>query len=127
MRRFFSSVLVLGLALFGPSPVSVCALASSLLTECASPETQSQCAQMEMGMKSSPGVTAGTASCCAISKAPSPEAKSAPSTPLLQQGSASITVLVATLAVNHGNDHFVDVLQDASPPTTQSLLCTFLI
>ena len=127
MKRSLICIVALGLAIAGPNPVSLCAVASSLATDCASAKTQPQCDQMEMGTKTSLTVTAGTASCCAISQAPMPEAKSAHSTPAPQQGPKSITVLATAEAMNHGNDRIVDVPQDASPPPPQSLLCTFLI
>ena len=125
MKRVAICVLVLGLALLGPSPVSLCVLASSLVTDCASAETQSQCDQMDMGTHSSPALAASTVSCCAVSQAPVPETKSAPSIPALEQGPATISAL-AVKVVNFERGHLVDVRR-ASPPPLQSLLCTFLI
>ena len=126
VNRLLICVLVLGLILLGPTPASLCALASSLVSECASPETQTQCDQMDMGTPTSPVLTAHTASCCTMSHPPLPETKSAPSGVASQQEPTSISLL-AIEVVNSEHDPFVDIQQDCSPPPLQSLLCIFLI
>src|SRR3974377_1234811 len=126
MRRSLICIVALGVAIAGSSPVSLCAIASALATDCASAQTQSQCDRMDMGAPSAPALTARTAACCSITGAPLPEAKSPPSSPAPQQGVASILIL-AVEVVQSGHGHLVDVRQDSPPPPLQPLLCTFLI
>jgi hypothetical protein len=125
VRRSLIFALALSLAGLGPVPLSACALLSSKLAECATPKTQSQCAQMNMDESGTQLVAASDPSCCLISKAPIPQL----------QYKASDLFLAAPIAVLDptGDTPRIQLLppvlmvQDLSPPSVQSLLCIFLI
>jgi len=121
--------LIFGLALslvgLGPVPLSACALLNSKLAECATPKTQSQCDQMKMDETRTRLVAASVASCCALSKAPTPE---------LQPKASDLSLAASIAVLNPTGDTLrvqrllpVLVVQDLSPPSFQSLLCIFLI
>ena len=126
MKLFLTYALVLALLISAPSPVSLCALASSSASECASPQTQSECDRMDMGTECAPVVTAPAASCCAASQAPLPEAKNELSVPAGESDLATVTVPVAE-ALRFEIKNLSDVPKDVPPPPLQPLLCTFLI
>jgi len=115
----------MGLALLGPSPVSLCAMASPLFADCAPTGTQPHCADMDMGEQSSTTLALPTAPCCVSSQAPLPEAKNDAPKPAARQVVVTASVLnVETL--NPDNGPVSDSQQDPSPPPLQSLLCIFL-
>lgn len=125
MRR----ILIFGLALsvvgLGPMPLSACALFSSKLAECATPKAQSQCDQMNMDESGTQLVAASDTSCCVVSKAPIPQLQ-------YKATDLSLARVIAVLdlaGVTPRVQRLAPVLigQNLSPPTLQSLLCTFLI
>jgi hypothetical protein len=128
MRRILSMLVALGLAGLGPLPVSACALVSSQPSECASPQTKTDCEQMGMEQAEKPPVRVSNASksCCTLSQAPLPEVQT-------WAGSfavAATPALASNLIVSEQSLENVwpsNVEQDLSPPPLQSLLCTFLI
>src|SRR5947209_20330459 len=73
MRRSLIFGLALSLVGLGTGPLSACALLTSKLAECATPQTRSQCDQMNMDESGTQLVTAPDTSCCFVSKAPIPE------------------------------------------------------
>jgi hypothetical protein len=106
-------------------PLSACALLSSKSAECATPQTQSQCDKMSMYESGAQVVKAADTSCCFLSGAPIPQS----------QHKAS---QLSTKVVSAGLDRTIDspciraacpvpVAQSPSPPSFQSLHCTFLI
>jgi hypothetical protein len=125
VRRSLIFTLALSLVGLGPVPLSACALLSSKLAECATPKTQSRCDQMNMDESGTQLVTALDTSCCSISKAPIPQL----------QYKASDLSLAAPIAVldSTGDTPRIQrlppavIVHDLSPPSLQSLLCTFLI
>jgi hypothetical protein len=125
VRRSLILALALTLVGLGPVPLSACALLSSKLDECATPKTQSQCDQMNMDESGIQLIAASDTSCCFISKAPIPQ---------LQYKACDLS-LAAPIAVLDptGDTPRIQLLppvlmvQDPSPPSLQSLLCTFLI
>lgn len=126
MKRLFICVLVIGLIIVGPSPLSICALLSSAVSDCVSPETRSQCDKMDMGDHPTPTVTSLSNYCCAISQAPLPESKT--------QVSKTTVKLELVLALTSATDvekservRTRNLFQELSPPPLRSLLCTFLI
>ena len=126
MKRLVSSVIVLGLILVGPRPVSLCSLASSLAADCESMDKPSPCDQMDMPTHQSETRKASTTNCCALSQAPLPERKNELSAPESEQQ----LVPVATLPKEVFHPYaatVTDVLRDPSPPPSPSLLCTFLL
>jgi hypothetical protein len=125
MRRSFIFALALSLAGLGAIPLSECAFLSSKLAECATPQTQFQCDNMNMIKSDAPILKASERSCCILSGAPIP------------QSQHKTFELSAELA-NVGLDRPIDpprtqplppfsVVQNPSPPSFQSLHCTFLI
>ena len=126
VKRLLISALVLGLTILAPGPTSLCALASSFVTECASPDTQTQCDQMDMGAPSGPVLAAQTASCCSMTQAPLPQARHELSSPAPEPASASLAPLSAETVILK-NQTLVEVPKELSPPPLQPVLCTFLI
>ncbi len=125
MRRLLIFALALTLAGLGPVPLSACALFHSPFTECATPQTQSQCDHMNMEESGIRLSAASAASCCDLSKAPVSQAKH-------EKFSVSLAVRAAVVYSTYDvpavhRMPFVSVAKDISPPPTQSLLCTFLI
>lgn len=106
-------------------PLSACALLTSKLAECATPKTESRCDQMNMAESGIQLVTASDTTCCIVSRAPIPQ---------LQPKASGIS-LAAPIAVLDRTGETpriqqlppVLIAQDVSPPSVQSLLCTFLI
>lgn len=125
MRR----VLILGLALTviaaGLMPLSACALLSSRMAECAKATTQSPCDQMHPHSTGAQLSSRSAKSCCVTSQAPLPELQFK----TVAVGPAVTTVVSQnTLAVPSTTPHsLLLVLENPSPPSVQSLLCTFLI
>ena len=106
-------------------PLSACALVSSKMAECATPKTESRCDQMNMGECGIQLVAASETSCCVISKAPIPQ---------LQPKESGISLAAPFAVLDRTGDTLriqqlppVLIAQDVSPPSVQSLLCTFLI
>jgi len=125
MKRLLIFVLALSLAGLGSVPLSACALFNSPLTECATPQTQSQCDHMNMEESGIRLSAASAASCCDLSKAPVQQAK---------HEKFSMPLAARVVIVNSTHDvpavhrmPFVSLAKDISPPSAQSLLCTFLI
>ena len=125
MRR----VLILGLALSliaaGLVPLSACALFSSQLGECKQAMIESPCDQM--GSHNGETQVSGSSdkSCCVISQAPAPELqyKAAEAGPAATVTVSQIMLMVPSL----GPSPTFPIVEDSSPPSVQSLFCTFLI
>jgi hypothetical protein len=127
MRR----LLILGIALMvfvaGLVPLSACAMLSPGAAECAQAMTQSPCHQMHPNAGGAQ-LSGGTdRSCCAISQAPLPE---------MQYKTAEVSLAATTVAVTANmlavppirpSSTLLGVVEKPSPPSFQSLLCTFLI
>jgi hypothetical protein len=125
VRRSLIFALALSLVGLGPVPLSACALLSSKLAECATPKTQSRCDQMNMDESGKQLIAASDTSCCFISKAPIPQ---------LQYKASDLSLAAPIAVLDPTGDapriqFLLPVLtvQDLSPPSLQSLLCTFLI
>lgn len=128
MRKLLSLLVALGLAGLGSLPVSACALVHSQASECATPETKTDCERMGMDQPEMPPVTVSNTgkACCAISEAPLPEAQT-------WAGSFAVAALptltcgVVDAVQPFESSWFSNIARDSSPPRLQSLLCTFLI
>src|SRR5215510_6022597 len=126
MKRLLLMALTVSLVGLGSSPQSICALLSSKVAECATPQTEARCDRMDMentGIKVS---AAPDASCCALSQAPIPASQQNPS----QVSSVSVPAFVSksawmSLALRPKSASIAAA--DVSPPLLQSFLCTFLI
>lgn len=126
MRR----LLILGIALMvfvsGLVPLSACALLSSGGAECAQAMSQSPCHQMHAHKEGAQLSGASDKSCCAISQAPLPE---------MQYKAAEVSLAATTIAATintlvvtpSSSSTMLSVVGNPSPPSFQSLLCTFLI
>jgi len=125
MRR----VLILGLALSviaaGLVPLSACALFSSKMAECAEGTAPSPCDQMRSHSSEAQSFKDANKSCCGISQAPLPELQFK----AMVVGPAITTeVSQQTLAVPKAAPYNpLLFIANPSPPSSQSLLCTFLI
>ncbi len=125
MRR----VLILGLALSvfaaGLVPLSACALLSSKMGECAEARTQSPCDQMHPKSAGTQFFRGFDKSCCTTSQAPLAELEFK----AIVVGPA-ITIAVAQdipAAPSTKQYSPLQFIENSSPPSSQSLLCTFLI
>lgn len=81
-----------------------------------------------MGHTEKPPLTVSAASktCCVVSKAPTPEAKTwAGSFAVAAAPAFTSIVVVATQSIESAWSPQIE--QDSSPPALQALLCTFLI
>jgi hypothetical protein len=106
-------------------PLSACALLASKLAECATPKTESRCDQMNMAESVTQLVAASDTSCCIVSKAPVPQLQ-------YKASNLSLAAPLAVLDLTGDTPRIqrllpVLIAQDVSPPSVQSLLCTFLI
>jgi hypothetical protein len=122
-------MLILGLSLSvfaaGLVPLSPCAMLSSKMAECAEATTQSLCNQMHPQSVGTQTFKGSDKSCCVTSQAPLPE---------LQFNSievgpvVTISVSQSTLAIPSARpSSTLSFFEYSSPPSFQSLLCTFLI
>lgn len=127
MRRILSSLIALGLAGFGSVPVSACALVHSRASECASPQTKTECGHMGMGQAEKPPVSVShsSKSCCAISEA-QPQAQTWAESFAVAAPPALASPVVAAPAPLESTLS-IDISWDSSPPPLQLLLCTFRI
>lgn len=126
MRRLLIFALALSLPGLGPLPLSACAVFTSKVVECATPQTQSQCDEMNMDDGNAKVAAAPDGSCCSVSNAPAPAT--------LQKASrisvpAASIVLLGTVSNIPGaiEQREVEIEQAPSPPPLQPFLCTFLI
>jgi hypothetical protein len=125
MRR----VLILGLALSvfaaGLMPLSACALLSSRMAECAEAKAQSPCDEMHPHSAGTQISKGSDKSCCVISRAPFPELQFKG----IEVGPAvAIPMPQLALPLPSAKPYSIfPVVEDSSPPSFQSLLCTFLI
>jgi hypothetical protein len=126
MRRLSILGLALILIVTGLTPLSACALFTSKPAECAQPAVHSHCDQMPFDDAATRSFTSSGKSCCVVSQAPMPELQykaaetAAAVTPIVT------TVLHAIASVRPTGSLRVSV-EEPSPPSLQSLLCTLLI
>jgi hypothetical protein len=125
VRRSLIFALAVSLVGLSPVPLSACALLTSKLAECATPKTQPRCDQMNMNEIGTQLVAASDTSCCVVSNAPVPQLQYKASNLSLAAPVAVLDVTGDTPRIQHLP--LVLIVQDVSPPSVQSLLCTFLI
>lgn len=125
MRR----ILILGLALSvfdaGLVPLSACTLLSSKMEECAAATTQSRCDQMHPHSAGIQTFKGSDKSCCVASQAPLPELQfnGTEVGPLVTIAVSAHTLAIPSARLSRTPAFF----KCSSPPSFQSLLCTFLI
>lgn len=125
LRRILTAALALSLIGLGPVPLSACALFSSKLGECATPQTESQCNKMNTE-ESGPHFGAAQGQSCCFARAPFPLTQHEAS--VLSDLSGPPAILGLEAAARPSRDaRPAPSNQDLSPPRIQSLLCTFLI
>ncbi len=126
MRRFAIFGLALSLIAAGLAPLSVCALFTSKLAECAEPAVQSHCDQMPSGDAATQSFNSSDKSCCVVSQAPLPELQYK-----VAEAAPAITFdVTANLPAGTGirpASTLLSTVEEPSPPSLQSLLCTLLI
>src|SRR5271157_1748947 len=121
--------LILGLALSiiaaGLMPLSVCASLSSKMVECAEPKAQSPCDQMHHPSTGTQLTRSSDKSCCVASQAPLPELqfKGVEAGPVVIVAATQNKLVVPSTRPYNT----LLVVEYPSPPSFQSLLCTFLI
>jgi hypothetical protein len=130
VRRAIISAIVLSMAVLAPTPVSVCALFSFQIAKCETAKTQCDEMDMERNVQDdasylSPSCHLGVA-CCIVSQTPRPEAQYKSNETLVPIARVSVNAEANTLFIPKESIP-VFQWQDLSPPSFQSLLCTFLI
>jgi hypothetical protein len=125
MRRLSIIGLALILIAAGLAPLSACAMLSSGVAECPQATSQSPCDHMHHHNGGIQLSSSSDKSCCVSSQAPLPELQ-------FKGGEvgAAVTITVAqnTLAIPSTRPSSTpQVVENPSPPSFQSLLCTFLI
>src|SRR5215467_3216145 len=126
MRRSLILALALSMAGLGSVPLSACAIFSSKMAECATPQTKSRCDQMKMDDSIPKVVPAPDASCCSLSNASVPATRQKAS----ELSLAAVPVVVLGIEWNlprTREQRPTRIEQALSPPPLQSFLCTFLI
>ena len=125
MRRVFILGLALSVFAAGLMPLSACALLTSRGAECAEPTAPSPCDQMYSRNAETQVSKSSGKSCCFASQAPLPELqlKGIEVTPALAT-TVSQNTLAMPIATGYST---IPVVEHPSPPSLQSLLCTFLI
>lgn len=125
MRRVLTFGLAFSVFAAGLMPLSACALLSSRTGECAEATTPSPCDQMYAPSAGTQLSRGSDKSCCVTSQAPLPELQFKG----IEVGPAvTIAVSQETLTIPSVKPHSrLLVVENPSPPSFQSLLCTFLI
>jgi len=125
MRRALIFGLAVSVFVAGLVPCSACALFSSTMAECAEAKTQSPCHEMHHHSARTQLCKGSDKSCCVTSRAPLPE---------LQSNAVHVGPAVTVAEVRNSlevpsarPETVFFVGESASPPSFQSLLCTFLI
>jgi hypothetical protein len=126
MRRLLIFGLGLGLIVTGLTPLSACALFAARPTECAQPATRSHCDQRPADDAATQSFTSPDRSCCVVSQAPLPELRFK-----VVEAAVAVTPVVTAIArtvsgVSPASALHV-IVEESSPPSLQSLLCTLLI
>jgi hypothetical protein len=125
MRRVLILGLVLSIVATGLVPLSTCALISARVAECAQLSDPSPCDHMDSKSGETQISRSADQSCCVISQAPLPEfqfneVQVGPAVTIAEiQNALQVPIARAETA-------FV-VVENSSPSSFQSLLCTFLI
>jgi len=127
MRRLFILGLALSVFTAGLAPLSVCAMLSSGVGECAQAMTQSPCHHMQPHDERAQLSGASDKSCCAISQAPVPEMQYKAAEVSLATTTVAVTVIVLAVPPIRATSALQVVIEAPSPPSLQSLFCTFLI
>lgn len=128
IRRIVALMVALGVAGLGPLQASACTMLHGRPSECATATTKTDCERMGMNRteKSSLTVSSPTKSCCAISQAPLPEARTwAGSFAVAAPHALDSNVVAAVPSLERKWSSGIG--GDFSPPPLQPVLCTFLI
>lgn len=125
VRRLLIITLVFTLLGLGRVPLSACALLTSQLGECSTPKTEARCSRMNMDEARTRPVAASDSACCVVSKAPVSRLQRSRPYPI-PAGPVAVTGLTRDVSLAQGSPQVI-VAQAPSPPSLQSLFCTFLI
>jgi len=127
MRRLFILGVALSVFTAGLVPLSVCAMLSSGAAECAQVTTQSPCDHMQSHKGGAQLSSGSNNSCCAISQAPLPEMQYKAAEVNLVATTVTVTVNLLAVLPARPSSALLVVVENPSPPSLQSLFCTFLI
>src|ERR1700739_1791007 len=125
MRRVLSFGLAFSVFTVGLAPLSACGLLSSRVAECAGGNTQSSCDRVHAHSAGTQFARGSDKSCCVTPQAPLPELQFKGT----EVGPAvTIAAPQNTLAIPSARPYSTRFpVENPSPPSFQSLLCTFLI
>ena len=126
MRRLLSFGVILSLLGLGPAPLSLCAQATSKLTECTDANSASQCERMGGSTENDLLNRAPDASCCYLGNPPIPQSQYK-STDLSSSAKPADFLEALRILPQLEEGPSTRIVQDLSPPPLQSFLCTFLI
>lgn len=127
MRRLFILGLALSVFSAGMVPLSVCVMLSSGASECAQAMTQSPCGHMQQHDERAQLSSGSDKSCCAVSPAPLPEMQYKAAEVSLAAATVVATVNALAVPPIRSSSALLAVVAYPSPPSFQSLFCTFLI
>lgn len=126
VRRTLIAALAMSLIGLGPVPLSACAIFSSKMAECATPQTKSRCDQMNMDESIPKVAAAPNAPCCSLSNAPVPATRQKMSD-LSLTAVPNVVLGIEWKLPRTKEQQPTQIEQALSPPPLQSVLCTFLI
>jgi len=127
MRRVLIFGLALSVFVAGLAPLSACAMLSSGAAECAQAMSQWPCHQMHAHKGEAQLSGASDKSCCTTSQAPLPEMQYKAAEVSLAATTVAVTVNMLAVPPIRPSRTLLTVVEKPSPPSFQSLLCTFLI
>ncbi len=127
MRRLLIFGIALSVFAAGLVPLSACAMLSSGVAECAQAMPQLPCHQMHTHHGGAQLSGASDKSCCGISQAPLPEVQYKTAEVSLAATTVAVTVNMLAVPPIRPLSTPQAVVEKPSPPSFQSLLCTFLI
>lgn len=125
MRRAFILGMAFNLLGLGLSPLYACASFSSIMAQCGTSKAQSCCKKMHVGQSSVTLAAIMDMSCCYAS-APLPQSQYKASD-LAPAATPVVTTEKSSPLPRIDAEIPADAARDYSPPSFQSLLCTFLI
>jgi len=127
MRRLFILGLALSVFAAGLIPLSACAMRFSSAAECAQVMTQSPCGHIQQHDERAQFSSGSDKSCCAISQAPLPEMQYKAAEVSLAANTVAVTADMLAAPPIRASSALLAVVENSSPPSFQSLFCTFLI
>jgi len=125
VRRLIILAMAFSLFGLGPVPLSACALLTFKIVECTTPKTESWCDLLIMEPAGTRHAAASDGSCCTVSQAPVPQSERPRLDPVPAVSIVDVDLRDEAPLVQTPPQAIL--VQALSPPSVQSLLCTFLI